>query len=90
MQNFKWRVGGRHKEYRLVAADLGGKERGGGCDDENTQGFMRKKEGPLDGDPIWQEPQIKKKQSSSSLTNHITASLAQSSWFPHKMLNTSG
>lgn len=79
MQNFKWGVAGRHKEYRLTAADLGGKERGGGCDDGNTQGFMWKKEGPLDGDLIWQEPQIKKKQSSSSLTNHITASPVQSS-----------
>lgn len=56
------------------------------------QGFMQgqeKKGGPLDGEPTWQQPQIKKNK--ALLTDHhVTASPVQSSLFPHKMLNSSG
>lgn len=52
------------------------------------QGFMwgqEKKGGPLDGEPTWQEPLVKKtkqKQNKAPLTDHrVTASLVQSSLF---------
>lgn len=48
------------------------------------QGFLQeqeKNEGPLDGEPTWQEPQIKKKNKALLADQHVTNTLTSPELF---------